>query len=167
MACREIGSRPARPVAVIGPRAARAARMPRRVGSATAANTASATSSGSGCVMASAGQPGRPGGTDCVLDASRAGHEDTSAYSNHLIAIIYSNLLVASSPATAVSGAHLTRALGDLLDAAQAVTRTLLGVGVDPADLPAGGALSPGPGRPGMMACRRARMSRHFGQYGG
>ncbi len=46
---------------------------------------------------------------------------------------------------TAVTGAHLSRALDDLLDAAQAVTRTLLGVGVDPADLPAGGALQRGP----------------------
>ena len=34
----------------------------------------------------------------------------------------------------------------DLMDAAQAVTRTLHGVGVDPADLPAGGALSGGEG---------------------
>ena len=67
---------------------------------------------------------------------------------------------------TAVTGVHLTRALDDLLDAAQAVTRTLLGVGVDPADLPPGGALSPGPGRAGMLAYRRARMSR-FGHYGG
>jgi DNA polymerase III delta prime subunit len=39
----------------------------------------------------------------------------------------------------AVTGAHLSRALDDLLDSAQAVTRTLLGVGVDPATLPAGG----------------------------
>ena len=46
----------------------------------------------------------------------------------------------------AVTGAHLARALDDLLDAAQAVTRTLLGVGVDPADLPAGGRASAGPG---------------------
>ena len=37
---------------------------------------------------------------------------------------------------TAVTGAHLARALDDLLDTAQAVTRTLLGVGVNPADLP-------------------------------
>jgi ATPase family associated with various cellular activities (AAA) len=47
---------------------------------------------------------------------------------------------------TAVTGAQLARALDDLLDAAQGVTRTLHGVGVDPADLPAGGALSGGPG---------------------
>jgi ATPase family associated with various cellular activities (AAA) len=46
---------------------------------------------------------------------------------------------------TTVTGAHLARALDDLLDAAQEVTRTLLGVGVDPSQLPAGGALQAGP----------------------
>ncbi len=46
---------------------------------------------------------------------------------------------------SAVTGAHLARALDDLLDSAQGVTRTLLGVGVNPEDLPAGGALSAGP----------------------
>jgi ATPase family associated with various cellular activities (AAA) len=66
----------------------------------------------------------------------------------------------------AVTGAHLARALDDLLDAAQAVTRTLLGVGVDPADLPAGGALPPAPGRAWMAYGRRA-MPRRFVQYGG
>jgi len=45
-----------------------------------------------------------------------------------------------------VTGAHLARALDDLLDSAQGVTRTLLGVGVDPATLPAGGALGMSPG---------------------
>ena len=40
---------------------------------------------------------------------------------------------------TAVTGQHLTRALDDLLDSTQSVTRTLLGVGVDPATLPDGG----------------------------
>jgi hypothetical protein len=39
---------------------------------------------------------------------------------------------------TAVTGAHVSRALDDLLDSAQSVSRTLLGVGVDPATLPAG-----------------------------
>jgi ATPase family protein associated with various cellular activities (AAA) len=51
----------------------------------------------------------------------------------------------------AVTGAQLARALDDLLDAGQAVTRTLHGVGVDPADLPVG-ALSRGPGGGGWMA---------------
>ena len=66
----------------------------------------------------------------------------------------------------AVTGAHLARALDDLLDTAQAVTRTLLGVGVDPADLPVGGALSPMPGRDWMAYGRRG-MPRRFVQYGG
>jgi len=67
---------------------------------------------------------------------------------------------------TAVTGAHLARALDDLLDAAQAVTRTLLGVGVDPADLPVGGALPPMPGR-SWLAYGRRGMPRRFVQYGG
>ena len=66
---------------------------------------------------------------------------------------------------TAVTGAHLARALDDLLDAAQAVTRTLLGVGVDPADLPAGGAVSPMPGRAWMQYGRRGM--RRFTRYDG
>ena len=57
-----------------------------------------------------------------------------------------------------VTGAHVARALDDLLDSAQGVTRTLLGVGVDPTTLPAGGALSMSPAgiitRRGMMAHR-------------
>ena len=67
---------------------------------------------------------------------------------------------------TAVTGAHLARALDDLLDAAQAVTRTLLGMGFDPADLPAGGALPPVPGR-GWLAYGRRAMPQRFVQYGG
>jgi ATP-dependent 26S proteasome regulatory subunit len=67
---------------------------------------------------------------------------------------------------TAVTGAHVARALDDLLDAAQAVTRTLLGVGVDPAELPAGGALPPGPGR-AWMAYGRRGMPRRFVRHDG
>jgi hypothetical protein len=52
-----------------------------------------------------------------------------------------------------VTGAHLARALDDLLDSAQGVTRTLLGVGVDPTTLPAGGALGISPAQ--LMARRR------------
>jgi hypothetical protein len=64
---------------------------------------------------------------------------------------------------TAVTGAQLARALDDLLDAAQAVTRTLHGVGVDPADLPVGGALSRGPSSGGWMAYSpRGMMRRRF-----
>ena len=50
-------------------------------------------------------------------------------------------------------------------DTNQAVTRTLLGVGVDPADLPAGGALQPAPGR-GVWMARRG-VSHHFTSPGG
>jgi hypothetical protein len=46
-----------------------------------------------------------------------------------------------------VTGAHLARALDDLLDSAQGVTRKLLGVGVDPTTLPVGGALAMSPGQ--------------------
>jgi hypothetical protein len=70
---------------------------------------------------------------------------------------------------TAVTGAHLARALDDLLDSAQEVTRTLLGVGVDPADLPAGGALQAGPAMAPAavaMAHRRAMMMRRMGRFG-
>ena len=64
---------------------------------------------------------------------------------------------------TAVTGAHLTRALDDLLDSAQGVTRTLLGVGVDPTTLPAAG-LPDGPARSEAMlvARRRAMASRSY-----
>jgi hypothetical protein len=57
----------------------------------------------------------------------------------------------------AVTGAHLARALDDLLDSAQGVTRTLLGVGVDPTTLPAGG-LPVGPQADAMMMARRRAM---------
>jgi hypothetical protein len=38
-----------------------------------------------------------------------------------------------------VTAAHTARALDDLLDAGQKLTRSLLGVGTDPERLPAGG----------------------------
>lgn len=57
-----------------------------------------------------------------------------------------------------MTGAHLARALDDLLDSAQGVTRTLLGVGVDPATLPAGGALGVSPAQ--LTAHRRAMATR-------
>jgi len=66
---------------------------------------------------------------------------------------------------TAVTGTHLSRALDDLLDSTQAVTRTLLGVGFDPASLPAGELLPSGPslgwGPSGRMMV--AQRLRHFG----
>jgi hypothetical protein len=62
-----------------------------------------------------------------------------------------------SATLPAVTGAHLTRALDDLLDSAQGVTRTLLGVGVDPTTLPAGGLA--GPSADAMIMARRRSMS--------
>jgi hypothetical protein len=59
--------------------------------------------------------------------------------------------------------------LFDLLDSAQEVTRTLLGVGVDPADLPAGGLLQAAQGvvpAAVAMAHRRARSMRRMGRFG-
>jgi hypothetical protein len=63
---------------------------------------------------------------------------------------------------TAVTGEHLARALDDLLGDAQAVSRTLLGAGVDPETLPAGGALGPGVMGPAGMVARRAMVARRF-----
>jgi SpoVK/Ycf46/Vps4 family AAA+-type ATPase len=60
----------------------------------------------------------------------------------------------AARSAPTVTGAHLARALDDLLDSAQGVTRTLLGVGVDPKTLPAG-ALAAGPRPAAASAYRR------------
>jgi cell division protease FtsH len=60
----------------------------------------------------------------------------------------------AARSAPTVTGAHLARALDDLLDSAQGVTRTLLGVGVDPKTLPAG-ALAGGPRSAAASAYRR------------
>jgi hypothetical protein len=65
----------------------------------------------------------------------------------------------AAAAVPAVTGAHLSRALDDLLDAAQGVTRTLLGVGVDPTTLATPG-LAPDPGM--VMARRRAVIARGF-----
>jgi SpoVK/Ycf46/Vps4 family AAA+-type ATPase len=53
-------------------------------------------------------------------------------------------------PLRSVTAAHTERALDDLLDSAQQVTRSLLGVGNDPEDLPPGGGAGPLPPRPGV-----------------
>jgi hypothetical protein len=55
----------------------------------------------------------------------------------------------------AVTGGHVSRALDDLLDSTQAVSRTLLGVGVDPTTLPAGALADPG--RPRMARARAVK----------
>jgi ATPase family associated with various cellular activities (AAA) len=60
----------------------------------------------------------------------------------------------------AVTGAHVSRALDDLLDSAQAVSRTLLGVGVDPTTLPAGALAGPGPARSAMVRVHPVKYAR-------
>ena len=59
----------------------------------------------------------------------------------------------------AVTAAHTARALDDLLDSTQQVTRSLLGVGNDPETLAAGGGAGtlPPRARPGWVAYGRSR----------
>lgn len=64
-----------------------------------------------------------------------------------------------------VTGIHVSRALDDLLDAAQAVTRTLLGVGSEPATLTPGAEAVPGAA--GWMSYGGRRMPRRYRDYGG
>ena len=58
-----------------------------------------------------------------------------------------------------VTAAHLSRALDDLLDGTQELTRSLLGVGNDPESLPAGGGVGslPSQGRGWLHTQARAR----------
>jgi hypothetical protein len=79
---------------------------------------------------------------------------------------LHENTAVADSTAVpVVTGEHVRRALDDLLDATQAVTRTLLGVGVDPADLPVGELAAEGAGPRAMMMARRRMMGRSGGGF--
>ncbi len=64
-----------------------------------------------------------------------------------------------SAPERVVTAAHTSRALDDLLDSGQRLTRSLLGVGNDPESLPAGGGLGSlpperGPARMGVGQAR-------------
>jgi hypothetical protein len=62
-----------------------------------------------------------------------------------------------------VTATHVSRALDDLLDSTQRLTRSLLGVGNDPETLAAGGGLGslpPQAGRGWMVAQARARSRR-------
>ncbi|HEY1518462.1 MAG TPA: ATP-binding protein [Solirubrobacteraceae bacterium] len=64
-----------------------------------------------------------------------------------------------------VSAAHVMRALDDLLDSTQQLTRSLLGVGNDPETLPAGGGLGalPPPGVRGWTVAQPRARSRRIG----
>jgi hypothetical protein len=83
----------------------------------------------------------------------------TASFLKELIRRAVLEALHDSGTLTSVTGAHLARALDDLLDSAQGVTRTLLGVGVDPTTLPAGG-LAGGQHPDAMMMARRRAMTR-------
>ena len=91
----------------------------------------------------------------------------TASFIKELLRRAVLESLAEAPPELVVTAAHLARALDDLLDSAQAVTRSLLGVGNDPASLPAGGgagALPPAqPGRAWMLAQARARAFRSGG----
>ncbi|MGI8417741.1 MAG: hypothetical protein ACR2P2_16365, partial [Nakamurella sp.] len=62
-----------------------------------------------------------------------------------------------------VTAEHTSRALDDLLDSTQQVTRSLLGVGNDPEQLPAGGGLGSLPPADRQMAAGRfVRRRTHY-----
>jgi SpoVK/Ycf46/Vps4 family AAA+-type ATPase len=90
----------------------------------------------------------------------------TASFLKELLRRAVLESLYEHSPLRTVTVEHIARALDDLLDSAQGVTRSLLGVGNDPATLPGGGgggaAPAPHPGRAGFVAysAMRARPRR-------
>ena len=71
----------------------------------------------------------------------------TASFLKELLRRAVLESLIDRTPLDAVDAGHLGRALDDLLDSTQRVTRSLLGVGNDPEQLPPGGGLGPvGPG---------------------
>ena len=66
----------------------------------------------------------------------------TASFLKELLRRAVLESLTEHTPLTTVTAAHADRALDDLLDSTQQVTRSLLGVGNDPEELPGGG----GPG---------------------
>jgi hypothetical protein len=83
----------------------------------------------------------------------------TASFLKELLRRAVLESLYESTPLTTVTAAHTARALDDLLDSNQQVTRSLLGVGNDPATLPAGGGLGslpPGGGRAGWVSYGRS-----------
>ena len=73
----------------------------------------------------------------------------TASFLKELLRRAVLEALTEHSPLRSVTAAHTTQALDDLLDSTQQVTRSLLGVGNDPDELPPGGGLGslPSPGQ--------------------
>jgi hypothetical protein len=94
---------------------------------------------------------------DDIASAVERTDGTTASFLKELIRRAVLEALHEDAALPAVTGAHLSRALDDLLDSAQGVTRTLLGVGVDPTTLPAGG-MPVGPRADAMMMARRRGM---------
>lgn len=73
----------------------------------------------------------------------------TASFLKELLRRAMLECLHEGAPGPVVTAAHASRALDDLLDSGQQLTRSLLGVGNDPEALPAGGGLGSLPPRPG------------------
>jgi hypothetical protein len=88
----------------------------------------------------------------------------TASFLKELLRRAVLEALVDNNTELTVTAAHAARALDDLLDSTQHVTRSLLGVGNDPTSLPAGGGAGtlppPQGGRGWMMAQARGRSFR-------
>ena len=88
---------------------------------------------------------------DDVVSAVERMEGVTASFIKELVRRAVLESLREASPLRTVTGAHLARALDDLLDSAQGLTRTLLGVGVNPEDLPPGGGVGPYPAKMGFQ----------------
>jgi hypothetical protein len=89
--------------------------------------------------------------TDAVVERTEG---VTASFLKELLRRAMLECLAEGQPQPAVTGAHFARAVDDLLDGNQELTRSLLGVGSDPESLPAGGGLGALPPQPGRLMTR-------------
>jgi SpoVK/Ycf46/Vps4 family AAA+-type ATPase len=85
----------------------------------------------------------------------------TASFLKELLRRAMLESLSEEQPELRVTGAHVARALDDLLDGNQRLTRSLLGVGNDPEDLAAGGGLGSLPPQRPSRAWLRAQARTH------